>query len=80
MKTTFKTILLFVLILIKSVTIQAQAKLTVENDSQRSMVVKVMKKTAKKGTLHETVQLQHLEARPSIFLRAAPILLKQKQC
>ena len=38
-------------------TLSAQARLTIENNSMRSMTVKVMQGSSGKGTLHETVTI-----------------------
>lgn len=38
-------------------TLSAQASLTIENNSMRSMTVKVMQGYSGKGTLHETVTI-----------------------
>ena len=59
MKITFKAFFSFTLLLFAVFQIQAQARLTVENKSPRSMTVKVMKGIGK-GTLHKTVTLQNV--------------------
>jgi len=53
LKSTFTIILLSLMVF----TANAQARLTIENNSMRSMTVKVMKGYSGKGTLHETVTI-----------------------
>lgn len=50
-----KLTLLTVFIMLAHFAILAQARLTIENNSMRSMTVKVMKGYSGKGTVHETV-------------------------
>lgn len=56
MNTAIKTILASAIVLLTSFVVNAQARLTIENNSQRSMKVKVMKGSGK-GTLHETITI-----------------------
>jgi len=53
LKSTFTIIFLSLMVF----TANAQASLTIENNSMRSMTVKVMKGYSGKGTLHETVTI-----------------------
>jgi len=53
LKLTFTIIFLSFMVF----TANAQARLTIENNSMRSMTVKVMKGNNGKGTLHETVTI-----------------------
>lgn len=55
MKSIFKATIVLTVLLLSSSTINAQARLTIENNSMRSMTVKVMKGYGGKGKLHETV-------------------------
>lgn len=77
MKTTFKLILFYTLLLFASFQLQAQAKLTVENNSQRSMAVKVMKGSGK-GTLHETVTISSYGSETIYFSESGQYFTKTK--
>ncbi|TDG37552.1 hypothetical protein EZJ43_00190 [Pedobacter changchengzhani] len=57
LKLNMKYILAIVLLLFLSAGVNAQARLTIENNSMRSMTVKVMKSFGTTGTLHETVTI-----------------------
>ena len=50
-------ILIIAFLSLVSNTLSAQARLTIENNSMRSMTVKVMQGSSGKGTLHETVTI-----------------------
>ncbi len=54
MNKAIKTTLILTIVILTSFSVNAQARLTIENNSQRSMTVKVMKGYNAKGTLHET--------------------------
>ncbi|MBU4537513.1 MAG: hypothetical protein L6264_06810 [Weeksellaceae bacterium] len=56
MKTNFKIYISLIVLFIASCKISAQARLTIENNSQRSMTVKVMRGTGK-GLLHKTINI-----------------------
>ena len=57
MKAIIKTTLCSAFLMFVSYAGYAQARLTIENNSMRSMTVKVMKGNSGKGTLHETVTI-----------------------
>jgi hypothetical protein len=57
MKSIIKSAFFTTILMLASFTIFAQASLTIENNSMRSMAVKVMKGSSGKGTLHETVTI-----------------------
>lgn len=52
-----KHIVLFIFTVYISFNLSAQARLTIENNSTRSMTVKVMRGSSGKGTLHEIVSI-----------------------
>ncbi|MBK6820490.1 MAG: hypothetical protein IPG85_13275 [Bacteroidetes bacterium] len=54
-----KIISLFIIVIlnIATITVNAQASLTIENNSMRTMSVKVMKGSSGKGTLHDKVTI-----------------------
>ncbi len=52
-----KTLFISIILLISTFVTNAQARLSIENNSMRSMTVKVMKGYSEKGTLHETVTI-----------------------
>lgn len=54
MNKAIKTTLVVAILMVTSFAVNAQARLTIENNSQRSMTVKVMKGYSGKGKLHET--------------------------
>ena len=55
MSLKFKSPFITVFIMLSTFAVTAQARLTIENNSMRTMTVKVMKGYSGKGTLHETV-------------------------
>ena len=57
MKTILKTTIFTAILLLASFAIKAQARLIIENNSMRSMTVKVMKGYIGKGALHEIVTI-----------------------
>jgi len=57
MKSTLKTFLSVVLLMLISTLVGAQARLTIENNSSRQMTVKVMQGYGGKGVLHEIVTI-----------------------
>jgi hypothetical protein len=56
----------------------AQARLTIENNSQRMMTVKVMKGYSGKGTLHETVTISAFSSRTVYFSTSGHYFTKTK--
>ncbi len=77
MKVTFKLFFSFGLLLFASLQLQAQARLTVENNSQRSMSVKVMKGSGK-GTLHKTVTISSYSSETIYFSESGQYFTKTK--
>lgn len=77
MKVTFKLFSSFILLMFFSFQLQAQAKLTVENNSQRSMIVKVMKGSGK-GTLHKTVTISSYGSETVYFSESGQYFTKTK--
>lgn len=77
MKVTFKLFSSFILLLFFSFQLQAQARLTVENNSQRSMTVKVMKGSGK-GTLHKTVTISSYGRETVYFSESGQYFTKTK--
>jgi hypothetical protein len=57
MKSILKSAFFTAILLLISFAVNAQARLTIENNSQRSMIVKVMQGSGGKGTLQETVTI-----------------------
>lgn len=57
MKQIYVAGLILLISLTYSFTVQAQAKLTIENNSMRTMTVKVMRGSNGKGTLHKTITI-----------------------
>lgn len=55
MKRKVKQIIITAFLLVSFFAASAQARLTIDNNSMRSMTVKVMKGNSKKASLHETV-------------------------
>lgn len=60
-----------------SLFVSAQARLTIENNSQRNMTVKVMKGTGK-GTLHETVSIMPWSGQTVYFSDSGTYFTKTK--
>jgi hypothetical protein len=57
MQAVFKTTIFTAILLLTSFSINAQARLTIENNSKRFMTVKVMKGYGGKGTLHQIITI-----------------------
>jgi hypothetical protein len=57
MKLILKLTFVSTILVLASFVVNAQARLTIENNSMRSMIVKVMKGYSGKGSLHETVTI-----------------------
>lgn len=77
MKTVFKSFISFLLLLFASLQLQAQARLTVENNSQRSMTVKVMKGSGK-GALYKTVTISSYSSETIYFSESGQYFTKTK--
>jgi hypothetical protein len=59
-------------------TLSAQARLTIENNSMRSMTVKVMQGYSGKGTLHETVTISAYSSETVYFSNSGYYFTKTK--
>ena len=68
----------FSLFLFAAFTLNAQARLTIENNSMRSMTVKVMKANGGKGELHETVTIGAYESETIYFTESGSYFTKTK--
>lgn len=78
MNTAIKTILVSAIVMLISFTVNAQARLTIENNSQRSMTIKVMKGYCGKGTLHETVTISSYGSKTIYFSESGYYFTKTK--
>jgi hypothetical protein len=78
MKTTIKTTFFIVVLLLTSFASIAQASLTIENNSMRSMTVKVMKGYNGKGTLHKTVVIRAYSSETVYFANSGYYFTKTK--
>lgn len=67
MKAILKASYLFALFLIFTLSVNAQAKLTVENNSMRTMTVKVMKGSNENGSLHKTISISSFSSETIYF-------------
>ena len=77
MKTIFKIYFSFLLLIIGTVQLSAQAKLTIQNNSIRSMTVKVMKGSGK-GTLYQTVAINPNASETVYFSESGDYFTKTK--
>ncbi|MBK9045651.1 MAG: hypothetical protein IPL74_02740 [Bacteroidetes bacterium] len=57
MKTLIQILTVIIILLLQSTNVDAQARLTIENQSMRTMTVKVMKGYGDGGSLHKTVNI-----------------------
>ena len=64
--------------LLVTFTLNAQARLTIENNSMRSMTVKVMKSNGGKGELHETVTIESYSNETIYFSESGAYFTKTK--
>jgi len=78
MKSILKTTIFTAILLLTSFAINAQARLTIENNSMRSMTVKVMKGYSGKGTLHETVAIEAYSSETVYFSNSGYYFTKSK--
>jgi hypothetical protein len=67
-----------VILLLLSLTVHAQARLTIENNSKRSMTIKVMKGYSGKGTLHETATIEAYSSQTIYFAESGSYFTKTK--
>ncbi len=73
-----KNIYLFILTIFVSFNLSAQASLTIENNSMRSMTVKVMRGSSGKGILHETVTISAYSSETVYFSNSGYYFTKTK--
>jgi len=78
MKTILKSIFTIIFFSLIAFTANAQARLTIENNSMRSMTVKVMKGYSGKGTLHETVTIGAYSSKTVYFSESDYYFTKTK--
>ena len=78
MKALFKTTLCSAFLLLVSFAGNAQARLTIENNSMRQMTVKVMKGSSGKGTLHESVNISAYGSETIYFTETGYYFTKSK--
>jgi hypothetical protein len=71
-------ILFFAFLSFVAHTLSAQARLTIENNSMRSMTVKVMQGYGGKGTLHETVTIGAYSSETVYFSNSGYYFTKTK--
>jgi hypothetical protein len=72
-----KNILLLIIILVASVSLKAQARLTIKNNSMRSMTVKIMKGYGD-GSLHQEVAISANNERTVYFSETGYYFTKTK--
>lgn len=77
MKKISKGLLTILLFIFAALQMQAQARLTIENKSQRSMTVKVMKGIGK-GTLYKTVTIGSYRTETIYFSQSGQYFTKTK--
>lgn len=77
MNTAIKMILASAIVMLTSFAVNAQARLTIENKSQRLMTVKVMKGSGK-GTLHETITISAYGSQTIYFSESGDYFTKTK--
>jgi hypothetical protein len=78
MKSKIKITLFTTVLLLASFALRAQARLTIENNSMRSMTVKVMKGYSGKGTLNETVNIGAYSSETVYFSESGYYFTKTK--
>lgn len=78
MKSIIKYTLITTILLLVSFAVKAQASLTIENNSMRSMTVKVMKGYNGKGTIHETVTVSAYGSETVFFSESGYYFTKTK--
>lgn len=72
-----KNILVIILLCMSSLGVSAQARLTIENNSQRQMTVKIMKGFGN-GSLHELVSISSYESKTIYFSQSGYYFTKTK--
>lgn len=78
MKSIKKSTFFTVILVLASLAVRAQASLTIENNSMRSMTVKVMKGYSGKGSIHETVTVSAYGSETVYFSESGHYFTKTK--
>lgn len=78
MNLAIKAILVSTIAVLTYGSANAQARLTIENNSQRTMTVKVMKGYSGKGTLHKTVTISSYDSKTIYFYESGYYFTKTK--
>ncbi len=78
MKSIIKHTIFTAILMLVSFAVKAQASLTIENNSMRSMTVKVMKGYNGKGTIHETVTVSAYGSETVYFSESGYYFTKTK--
>jgi hypothetical protein len=78
MKSILKITFFAAFLLLMSFAVTAQARLTIENNSMRSMTVKIMQGYGGKGTLYETVTIGAYESETVNFSESGYYFTKTK--
>lgn len=78
MKSIIKSTIFSTILLLITFAVNAQASLTIENNSMRSMTVKVMKGYSGKGTIHETVTVSAYGSETVYFSESGYYFTKTK--
>lgn len=78
MKLNLKTLLYTSILLVSSLTLSAQARLTIENNSMRSMTVKVMKGYSSPAVLYESVTVNAYDRVTVYFSNSGTFFTKTK--
>ncbi len=78
MKSNFKKNIFALLFLLFSFALNAQARLTIENNSMRTMTVKVMQGTDNDASLHEIVTIQANSSEKIYFSKSGYYFTKSK--
>jgi hypothetical protein len=78
MNILIKTVLIFIVFMQTSLAVNAQAQLTIKNNSQRTLTVKVMKGYDGKGSLHETVTISSYDSTTIYFSESGYYFTKTK--
>ena len=78
MKSKLKLTVFTVILLLVSITVNAQARLTIENKSIRSMTVKIMKINGGRNTLHNTVTIGAYRSETVYFSNSGYYFTKTK--
>ncbi|MBL0073781.1 MAG: hypothetical protein IPP34_19035 [Bacteroidetes bacterium] len=78
MKTLIQILTVIIILLLQSTNVDAQARLTIENQSMRTMTVKVMKGYGDGGSLHKTVNISAYGSETIYFSESGYYYTKNK--